>query len=100
MSRSYRHTARRHEDAFESARQRGIVQQAAESAKSAEASPSPLFQFATELTRSHARELVLSRPEPLFSKPDFCSKDAVAEQFAEGRVHRKAPAPVNYHAEG
>lgn len=62
------------------------------------------FAFATDLTRSHARELILSQPAPLFGAPplpDPVRNAAIdAETFTEGRMHRKAPAPVNYHAEG
>lgn len=51
----------------------------------------PLFEFAADMTRVHAREIMLAKPEPIFP-PD---RSTVAEEyFTEGRIHRhKSPTP-------
>lgn len=33
------------------------------------------FAFATDLTRAHARELILSQPEPMFPKPEITTNN-------------------------
>lgn len=62
-----------------------------------------LFNFGADLMRPHARELILSKPAPLFGAPplpDPLREAGIADEvFTEGRKHRKAPAPVNYAIE-
>ena len=52
-----------------------------------------LFDFAVDMTRAHARETILSRPEPIFPKPELQDPDvraAIAEEFfTEGRQPRR-----------
>lgn len=99
MKRSFRQTQQRYDQMAEDARQRSItLERARKPAVSLE--QTGFAAFATDLTREHA--LALSKPSPQFVPPplpdDPNRRAAVADEvFTEGRVHRKAPAPVNYH---